>query len=298
MNEAINRDSIIGYLNQQNPKGALEVAKAFNEVKAIMQAVIELSERLNISRQVKQLQTETSQLKTEVDSLSQAIEQTKLLNEEHYELTKRRETLRAEYEILSDLNAQKSEIEQLTALLAKHNIPALQYEIQQLRHGLKGDIDNLNVFINEVGSFLTQMKDDFIHETRELLEDVTEKREQINSVLNDTRTGLKNEQIHLSKKLQEYDKDLTEVYSQYKSVAEQINAVKTELVGIRLNHDKNVAVYELHFAQNKNIYGELGKRHNLDNHLKNLFEDIENKLSQFDHEIKTLVEKVDHINVF
>lgn len=298
MNDLINSSSITEYLSKLSPTSPLEVAKASHDAKIIMQALITLIDRLNSSRQVKLLQGETDTLRAEVKNISSEIELASSLNDEREDLIKNRKKLLTEKETIDDLWKLKAEIEHLKKFVADHNIPLLQQKVRELQKNIGEDVSDVNKFFVEADSFFKQLHGDFVRETKELLSTLDQKRQQINDVVLDAGINLEKESANLSRALMEYDQKFKEAFSNYSSLSEQLTEIKSKLLEVKEAHKKNVSTYKTHFEQNKIIYGELGKRHNIENHLTGLFGEIERNLKNFDQEIKVLVEKADQVTIF
>jgi DNA repair exonuclease SbcCD ATPase subunit len=274
------------------------VAQTANDLKAIMTALSEFIQRLNAPRKVSLLKEEITQTRTEIESLALATQQLSSMNEEYRQLCQHRESLLIEKANINDLNRQKEEIQQLQAFVAKYDTSELQQELQQLKNGATSHITQFNAWLNEASLLLPQLQGSFIEQTKALLSKVEEIRRNITAALAESKLGLENECTSLSGLLQEYDPALNEVNTRYNALVHQLTAIKTRLLELKNKHAINIALYELHFAQNKNIYGELGKHHQLDQHVEGLCSEIQGKLRRFDSEIKELVEKADHLTIF
>src|ERR1044072_7070896 len=109
MSETINRDSIIEYLNRQQPKTYMEVAKTGGECEDIMEALIELVNRMDTGRQVKLLVTQKKELSATVEALTHDVRKLVQDNEQVQQLIKQRNTLQAERQTIEDLESQKAE---------------------------------------------------------------------------------------------------------------------------------------------------------------------------------------------
>jgi DNA repair ATPase RecN len=298
MNESINRNAILAYLDGLNPQSPLEVVKVSGDVKVLAEALIALAERVNAPRQVKLWQEEQEALRDEVKKLTHNLEQARLLDQEHKSLAEQRTLLLAEKDMIQDLSGQKEEILQLKAFVAKYDLLEYRKELDQLRENALEDVSRVKVWMGDILDFFTEMKSDFLSEIQVLLVDLEQNYTQMRATIHDAQNEINLKKIELSKWLESYDGELHETQSTYNDLAAQLNGIKTKLLEIREKHAKNVTAYGVHFAQNKAIWGELGKRHHLDEHLAKLFEEIESKLLEFDQEIKGLVEKVDHLTVF
>jgi len=298
MNESINRNSILEYLDGLNPQNPLEIVKVSGDIKVLTEALIAMLERVNAPRQVKLWQEEREALRDEVKKLTHDLEQTRILDQEHQSLTEQKMLLLAEMELIQDLSGQKEEILQLKAFVAKYDLSEYRKELEQLRENAIEDVSQVKVWMGDLLDFFAAMKSDFLSEIQVLLVDTEQNYTQMRADINDARDEINLKKIELSKWLQSYDGELDETQSVYNDLATQLNGIKTKLFEIRAKHATNVAAYGVHFAQNKAIWGELGKRHYLDEYLAKLYEDIESKLLAFDQEIKGLLEKVDHLKVF
>ena len=294
----MNQDSIIRYLNELNPLEPQEVAKTSAHIKQIMTALFGLINRVNLPRKNKLCEQEADQLKTEITNISSSIEQARVANEEIQKLTKQWEALLTQRTMILDLARQKSEIEQLIDFVAKHDLSVMKQEVQGLQEKATGDIAQLNTWLNEANSLLVQLHGNFTHQTQDLLKKIAKNREQIDTVLKNAQGYIALEQTHLSDLLQQYNNEFSAVHHQYNALAQQLTSIKLKIQEVDENHSKNVAIYLLHFSENKAIYGELGAQHNVDNHIQNLFGEVENKLNQFDLKIKKLVEQSDQMSIF
>jgi DNA repair exonuclease SbcCD ATPase subunit len=298
MNENIDSATIIAYLDRLNPQNPLEVVKTSGQVKALSQALMELIERVNVPRQIKLWEEEAAGLKRDIDRLLNDVEQAKALDTELRSLEEQKNQLQEQKEMIEDLSTQKDEIQRLEAFVATHDLSALQQELEKLRSEADGEIDKVKQWITEVKDCFGEMSSPVIDNIRQILRDLEKNQNQLDKVIDDSKKEINLKKVELSKSLQSYDVQILEAQNGYNELVTQLNGIKTKLLEVREKHSKNVSSYEIHFAQNKAIWGELGKRHNLNAHVNQLIEETERNLLRFDREIKSLIEKIDHLTVF
>ncbi|TVL99013.1 MAG: hypothetical protein CV087_19720 [Candidatus Brocadia sp. WS118] len=298
MTEKKDLAAIIEYLNGLNPHNPLEVVRVSGEVKALSQALIALTERINAPRQIKLWKEEVAQLRSEIEKLYSGLEQAKALDKEIHELVEQRAQLLAQKEAIEDLSTQKEEIFQLKAFVSKHDLSALRLDLENLRETAREDMAMVKAWICEILDFFHEMKSDALSDILTLLSNLEQNRKLMEDAMKDAQTDINLKKIELSKWMQPYDIQLHETQNAYNELATQLNDIKSKMAEIKEKHAKNVAAYEAHFVQNKAVWGELGKRHNLDTHINQIIESTEKNLLYFDQEIKSLLRRVDHLTVF
>gem|GEM_PF-4977812 len=294
----INKDSIVQYIDQLAPKSPKEIAQTTSDVKAIMASLTDFVQRLNTTRKVALLQEQLAETKTEIEGLTLATQQLSSMNEEYQQLLQLQESLLTEQANINDLTRQKTEIQNLQSHVAKYDTSGLGQELQQIKEGAAPDVIKINAWLHEAIAFLPQLQGSFVQETWNLLSKVNVIRKDITAVLDETKTVMGEECTTLSGLLQDYDATFTYINTQYNALVQQLTTMKTRLQDVKNKHDKNVALYQLHFAQDKHIYGEMGKHHRLDPYLEQLAAAVDEKLCQFDKEIKNQVEKIDLLTIF
>lgn len=294
----MNLNMVVEYIGSLNPTTSLEMVRISNDVKVMAQVLIEFMERANASRQVKLWEQENRKLQEEINKLVQDIEKARELDGTYKELTLKKDKLLIEKNEIQDLIGQREEIEQLVRFVSQYDLSFLQ---QELKHVKTDNTDNLLLiqeWITVTDRFLYDTKGNFLKETRALLEQMNKNREELNVVVANFEEALKLNCLEMSRLLETYSGELKTEVKRYNDVVEQLAGIKAKLEEIRRNHTKNVQTYQTHFSQNQAIWGELGKRHRLDEQLSELFKTIENNLFQFDQEIKNVIEKTDHIIVY
>jgi DNA repair exonuclease SbcCD ATPase subunit len=204
----------------------------------------------------------------------------------------------AQKAIIEDLNGQKEEISQLQAFVSKYDLSALTKELENLKEGAGNEVSKVEVWARRLIDFFSEIKSEFMGNIQTSLNTLIQNKKEIEQITTDLRTKINLHKIELAERLKSYDGQFQESETAYNDLATQLNEIKAKMAEVREKHAKNVASFETHFAQNKAIWGELGKRHNLEHHLTSLMEDTEQNLKQFDLDIKGLLEKVDHLTVF
>ncbi len=294
----INPSAIIDYIENLEPGDALAQAQITSDISSIMQALISFSDRFNASRKLQLMKEETSRMKVLVVQLQQTIAQMDREQEEHHTIMEQLQELRTRHVELTTLEKQRSEIQELERLLSEKDPAVIQQELMSWQETHQGDINQLNRSLNELGTFFSRLENDFLQETKTLWSEIQNKRNLIDTNLHDISEEVKEENTELSILSKQYYQELDNATISYTEAHTQLTAIKEKLIDIRDRHGKNISVYQQHFEQNQAIYGALGKRHHLDSHMQTLFNQVGEKLDQFDNQIKVLVEKADKMTIF
>ncbi|PWV45820.1 hypothetical protein [Chitinophaga sp. S165] len=294
----INPSAIIEYIENLEPSDALAQAQMTRDVSSIMAALISFSDRFNAPRKLQLMKEETDRLKELIAQLQQTIAQMDREQEEHHTIMEQLQELRTRHQELTTLEKQRSEIQELDRLLSEKDPAAIQQELMSWQETHQGDINELNKLLSELDTFFSGLENDFLQETKALWSNIQNKRNRIDTNLQDITDEIKQEKTELSILSKQYYQELDKATISYTEVHTQLTTIKEKLIDIRDRHSKNISVYQQHFEQNQAIYGALGKRHHLDSHMKTLFDRVGEQLKQFDKEIKVLVEKADKMTIF
>jgi len=297
MSDNLNANKIINYIKDLNPKGPLELAKTLNEVGSISQSIINFIEETNASRKVKILEEEKNKLSNEVGDLDQLVNNINLFSEEQRNLISHKKELLDQKNIIENIEKQNQEISDLQGFIQKYNITELRKKTTDLKSNLDGDLDQVITFFDEAQELFSRLNEDVSIELVKLETKLNNTRLQINKVVEKAKDSIKVETLYISEKVKNIDVELDSFIDEYNSVTSQLSSIREKLLELKSSHANNIKSYNIHFSQNKEIWGELGEKHNLEKHLKKLLNNIENDLSLFDREIKHLVEQAEKISI-
>lgn len=288
----------IAYIDGLNPSDPLELARIYEELKSLIQTILSSTDRINAPRRVKLWTEETNQLRTEVKQLLSSIEDAKALDQQYHNYEEQKTKLLAQKKLIEDLSGQKEEIAQLNTFVSRFNLADLQNDVENLRENAEGVIGQVKGRMEELSNFFRTMKSNAFMEIQQLLTNLGSNTEEITHLLKDADHQVSLKKIELTEAIYHYDLQLAERQNEYNALSNQLTNIIGKLKEVKDKHSKNIRNYETHFSQNQSIWGELGKKHNLDVHLDKLMESTKKNLQQFDLEIKNLLEKADHLNVF
>lgn len=294
MNET-QRVEIVEYLNSLHPKGVLEVAKAKADIDAIARAIIMLTERINAPRQIKLLVEEIAQLKTHTQELAQGLDEMKELDEEYENLKKKKEIILQEKMAIENMAQEQEDMIKVQSFIEKHDFGELKTAVEQLKYKNSERLGELLLLLEEATETFSGFSYDFTGEVNESLRIIQHNRNELERKKNGMANTLRLENIYFNNVSGLSKSDLQEAQEEYNNLAVQLSEIQIKLHEIKENHFKNIQIYQTHFSQNQEIWGALGKRHQIDEHLRPPILELEERLKKFDHEINLMVEKADKI---
>lgn len=295
--KAISTNQVIDYLLGLEPDNVIEITRVFNDLKKISSALIEKIEAINGERRIKQLQTEIEKLKTKNKTLTLQVDILSSSNKDFQQLEVKKKALLEQKQNIENIDLQKEEIEKLKDLVDKYDIPSLEKELYKIKNDFGADYTKLQIIFKNIEEINTHLHSKYLSELKKISEKISQNNDSIERESDALNRSVELKKIKIQRLIEIFNEQLSDSLNQYNNTIKHMKGIKGKLNEINENHEKNVGAFETHFSQNKEIWGVLGKEHNIDKYMNDLIGDIEKRLSDFDEAIRKALEKNEHIKV-
>lgn len=291
----MDRDSIISYLEQLKTDELIDVAIAAADIEAIVPVLYSLIERININRRNKILETEIADIRKVVNQLGEELQQMKALNQAQAKLLQEKEALMNEKEAIDNIIRDKTALETLKQFVKQNDLNRLTEELTLLKEDTYNDTQHLLDFLETARLTFSDLQTKLTQNIAEVLEGIEHNRQEIRTKVNGSAKDIQIEAIHLRGYFEDSESEMQAALEQYNALSQQLNEIKQKIHEIKEKHTINIQAFQIHYASNQEIWGEIGKRHRLDEYFDTLISELESGLKRFDAELKAVVEKADKV---
>jgi DNA anti-recombination protein RmuC len=226
--------------------------------------------------------------------MEQFITENKALLNRQAELNSKFETLQTTKKTIEDLKIKKSEVEK-----PENSIEDLNDEILKINGKINNKLNDYTIQLKALNDILVESSSSLEQEASEIINQSISNIDAISNKQYSIIEKLSNEPVKTI--YETFDERIANLTSEYNVYVEKIESIKNDLELIENKHSSIVVSFKLHELENERVFGNLRKIGEMDGvnvYVETLIREIKDKLSDFDNNIKKLIDKKKELPLF
>jgi prefoldin subunit 5 len=274
-------------------------------LKNILQNLIEIDNKYSItqniaesnellSNSIEKLKLTNNETSAKICEMEQFITENKALLNRQAELNSKFETLQTTKKTIEDLKIKKSEVEK-----PENSIEDLNDEILKINGKINNKLNDYTIQLKALNDILVESSSSLEQEASEIINQSISNIDAISNKQYSIIEKLSNEPVKTI--YETFDERIANLTSEYNVYVEKIESIKNDLELIENKHSSIVVSFKLHELENERVFGNLRKIGEMDGvnvYVETLIREIKDKLSDFDNNIKKLIDKKKELPLF
>jgi hypothetical protein len=222
-----------------------------------------------------------------ISEMERFISENQSILDRQTELNSKFETLRATQKEIEDLKIKKSEVEK-----PENAIDGLNDEILRINAKINDKLNDYTIQLKALNDILVESSSSLEQEASEIINQSILNIEAISNKQYSVIEKLSNEPVKTI--YETFDERIANLTSEYNVYVEKIESIKNDLELIENKHSSIVESFKQHELENERVFGNLRKIGEMDGvnvYVETLIRDIKDKLTDFDNNIKKLIDK-------
>jgi hypothetical protein len=266
-------------------KKILEYLTELDNNYSIAQNVAESNSLLSNSIEI--TKSVNNEMSAKISEMEHLISENQSILDEQIKLNIRFETLQATQKTIDELKIKKSEIEK-----PENAIDDLNDEILRINAKISDKLNDYTIQLKALNDILVESSSSLEQEASEIINQCISNIEAISNKQYSIIEKLSNEPVKTI--YETFDERIANLTSDYNVYVEKIESIKNDLEVIENKHSSIVESFKQHELENERVFGNLRKIEEMDGvnvYVETLTRDIKDKLTDFDNNIKKLIDK-------
>lgn len=289
------RDLIDSMIKQQD--NAAICAKAYSEIAEKLDEFYKKKIAPNTASILPKLQQNVEDYKKRINQmieqnnqLQELVDQEKALEQQENEINSKHQLLEERQKIIEELKKKKQELDK-----PENQFDSLEMVISSIQLENNKIVEEQTVILERVNNLLNSYTTEI---DKRLQDDILKAKENLALLGNKSKEMLKSlDSTPLSTCLQTINKDLDKLIADYNSYVKKIKAISEELRIVEEKHSKIVELYKEQYDEDKDVFGNLEERGNVEKYINEHAKEIENFLKKFEAMLKELIQKRSNLSI-
>ena len=289
------RDLIDGIIQQQgNPaicaKAYSEIAEKLDEFYKLKIEPNKTSIQPKLQQNVEELKKKINQTIEQNNQLQELVDQEKALEQQEDEINSKHQLLEERKKIIEELKKKKQELDKPENHFDSLEmvINSIQLENNKIVEEQIVILERVNNLLNNYTTEIDKRLQDDIRKATENIARLSQKSKEVLSSLDSTP---------LSTCSQTLNKELDKLIADHNAYVEKIKAISEELRIVEEKHSKIVELYKEQYDEDKDVFGNLEERGNVEKYINDHAKEIEDFLKKFEAMLKELIQKRSNLSI-